>query len=321
MTEILDAPPRHESSSRRVPKANGSRPDERPRLDLAKTIQWMIRISMAGTYIGHGAFGIIGKEAWLPYFNLFGFTDSQGWALMPIVGTMDIAFGILILVWPMRFLMLHLTAWGVMTGMFRPLTGEGTWQEIFERAGNYSPALALLVLSGVGGDTISGWFRRVSEAPVLTKAKADAMHWILRVGTSLLLIGHGGFGAWMHKKVWLGYFAELGISADTVTRLDLFHLVGWFEILFGLAILIKPFRALLVAAVVYKVGTELLRPAAGEPWWEFIERAGSYLAPAALLVVDRWRRQDALETTTEVPAVAGMETVPAGPGVWVRPAR
>jgi len=68
--------------------------------DLAKTLQWVLRISMAGTYIGHGAFGIIGKASWLPYFNLFGFSDSQGWTLMPIVGTMDITFGILILLWP-----------------------------------------------------------------------------------------------------------------------------------------------------------------------------------------------------------------------------
>lgn len=42
-------------------------------MDVVKTLQWVLLISMAGTYyIGHGAFGIIGKEAWLPYFNLFG---------------------------------------------------------------------------------------------------------------------------------------------------------------------------------------------------------------------------------------------------------
>src|SRR5688500_8253827 len=87
----------------------------RPRADLAKRLQLLMRVSMAGTYIGHGAFGIIGKEAWLPYFNLFGFTDSQAWALQPFVGTMDISFGILILLWPMRALMLHLSFWGVLT--------------------------------------------------------------------------------------------------------------------------------------------------------------------------------------------------------------
>jgi hypothetical protein len=32
----------------------------------------------------------------------------------------------------------------------------------------------------------------------------------------------------------------------------------------------------------WKLGTEALRPLAGEPIWEFIERGGSYGAPLAL---------------------------------------
>ena len=35
----------------------------------------------------------------------------------------------------------------------------------------------------------------------------------------------------------------------------------------------------------WKVGTEALRPLAGEPIWEFIERSGSYAAPLALLAL------------------------------------
>lgn len=111
---------------------------------------------------------------------------------------------------------------------------------------------------------------------MLTRPKAIIMHWILRVGTTLLLVGHGGFGVWLHKESWLGYFSQLGVSSSAVHNLDLFHVVGWFEIAFGLAVLVKPARPLLVAACAYKMGTELLRPMAGEPWWEFIERAGSF---------------------------------------------
>jgi hypothetical protein len=247
---------------------------------------------MAGTYIGHGAFGIIGKAQWVPYFNLFGFSDDQAWTLMPIVGTMDIVLGILILLWPTRLSMLHLAFWGVMTAMFRPLTGEGLWEEVFERGGNYSAAMALLVLSGVGGWSIKPWVRRVSEAPVLTRAKAIPMHWFLRVGTALLLVGHGGYGVWMHKKVWLTYFSQLGLDANTVSDLNLYYVIGWFEIALGFAVLFKPLRSLLIAVCAYKVFTELLRPAAGEPWWEFIERSGSYLCPVALVLVDTWLRRN-----------------------------
>lgn len=256
---------------------------------VARRLQLLLRVSMAGTYIGHGAFGVIGKAAWVPYFNLFGLSESQAWALMPVVGILDITLGILILAWPTRAVMLHLACWGVLTASFRPLVGEGTWQEVFERAGNYCVPLALLVLTGWGGDSITAWFRRVRETPSLTLAKARAMHWILRGGTALLLIGHGGFGVWMHKQVWLDYFGALGIGAETVADLRLLYVVGWFEIGLGLAVLYKPARGLLGFVCAYKVGSELLRPAAGEPWWEFIERAGSYVAPVALIMVDRWR--------------------------------
>jgi hypothetical protein len=39
-----------------------------------------------------------------------------------------------------------------------------------------------------------------------------------------------------------------------------------------------------------KLGTEALRPLAGEPIWEFIERGGSYGAPLALAWIQDWRR-------------------------------
>jgi hypothetical protein len=259
--------------------------------DLAKRLQLLLRLSMAGTYIGHGAFGIIGKEAWLSYTGLFGFTDSQGWALQPFIGAMDISFGILMLVWPTRAVMLHLSVWGLVTATFRPLAGEGLWEEVFERGGNYGMPMALLVLTGWGGDSIKAWVSRVNEAPVLTVSKAVAMHWILRIATALLLIGHGGFGLFMHKPVWLGYAAQVGIDAQSFADMNLHMVVGTFEILFGFAVLARPLRPLLIAACAYKIGTELLRPAAGEPWWEFIERAGSYLAPVALIMVDTWLHQ------------------------------
>jgi hypothetical protein len=50
----------------------------------------------------------------------------------------------------------------------------------------------------------------------------------------------------------------------------------------GLLVLTAPVPPVLVFAFVWKVGTELLRPAAGEPFWGFIERVGSYAAPLAL---------------------------------------
>jgi hypothetical protein len=53
---------------------------------------------------------------------------------------------------------------------------------------------------------------------------------------------------------------------------------------------------------VWKVGTELLRLAVGEPFWEFVERGGSYAAPLALLYVQRWTMLAAVDTAEPAPA-------------------
>jgi hypothetical protein len=64
--------------------------------------------------------------------------------------------------------------------------------------------------------------------------------------------------------------------------------VGWFEIVLGVLVLVRPVPLLLRFAFVWKIGTELLRPLAGEPLWEFVERGGSYAAPLLLLYVRGW---------------------------------
>ena len=46
----------------------------------------------------------------------------------------------------------------------------------------------------------------------------------------------------------------------------------------------------------WKIGTELLRPVAGEPVWEFIERASNMVAPLALFAV-RYRRSSQVSAT------------------------
>lgn len=249
-------------------------------------LMWILRVSVAMEFIGHGAFGIIGKKAWVPYFEVFGFSEDAAWTLMPVVGWIDITIGVLTLFMPVRAVLLHMSFWGLMTAFLRPATGEGWW-ELLERGGNYAVPLVLLLVAGLGGQSLKRWFTPVKTF-MLTPVVARRMAWVLRVGTAVLLIGHGGFGVAMRKDVWVGYFAELGISAETVASLNLVSVVGVFEIALGIAVLLRPSNRLLAFVFVWKVGTELLRPMAGEPWWEFIERGGSYCAPLALIVVNNW---------------------------------
>jgi hypothetical protein len=253
---------------------------------VAWKVHWILRIALAACFVGHGAFGIIGKEAWLPYFGFWGISESLAWDVMPVVGAIDITLGVLTLFRPMPAVLAHMTFWGLMTASLRPVTGEPIW-ELLERGGNYAVPLAFLFLSGTGGRSLRAWFAEARPG-VLERATGVRVHWALRIGTAALLVGHGGFGAFMNKEAWTGYFAEVGIGASTVQSAHLIGLVGWFEIALGLAVLARPVRRLLLFVVLWKVGTEWLRPMAGEPVWEFIERGGSYGAPLALVYVNGW---------------------------------
>jgi hypothetical protein len=113
---------------------------------------------------------------------------------------------------------------------------------------------------------------------------ARRLELLLRVATAGALVGHGGYGALLAKPAWLGYLAAAGLPPSA----QLVSLVGWLEIAAGLLVLVRPFPALLLLLVLWKVGTELLRPLAGEPLWEVVERWSNYTAPLGLLYVRGW---------------------------------
>jgi hypothetical protein len=204
---------------------------------------------------------------------------------MPVVGAVDISVGVLTLIQPVRAVVLYMAFWGFQTACLRPLAGQGVW-ELLERAGNYGVPLAFLCLLGAGR-SLADWFS-ARPTPTLTVTRASAIRWILRVTTALLLIGHGGFDFALHKN-WTGYAAAVGISPATLAAHPLTPLAGWFECALGVLVLAWPTRGVLLFVFAWKLGTEALRPLAGEPIWEFIERGGSYGAPFALAWIQGWR--------------------------------
>jgi hypothetical protein len=115
------------------------------------------------------------------------------------------------------------------------------------------------------------------------------LEWLLRLAVAGAFVGHGAYGAIMAKSSWFSYFTALGIPESVVTANALMTLVGIAEIAVGLMSLVLPIPALLVLMAGWKIFSELLRPIAGEPAWEFIERASNMVAPLALLVLARER--------------------------------
>jgi hypothetical protein len=108
------------------------------------------------------------------------------------------------------------------------------------------------------------------------------IHYTLRLGVAMCFIGHGAFGI-ITKPIWCNYFAVFGIGHDAAFRL--MPVVGSFDILMGIMMLIYPIRAIPLWLVIWGTITASLRPFSGEPIAEFIERAGNFGAPLALLIL------------------------------------
>jgi len=232
-----------------------------------KKIYYTLRFASAMCFIGHGVFGIITKQIWCNYFAVFGIGHDMAYTFMPVLGTIDILLGISILVYPTRFVLIWLAVWGCITATLRPMSGE-PFAELIERAGNFGAPIALLLLCGVE-QNISSWFRRL-EPPAINRAdRQKTVRVFLQCTACLLLTGHGWLNL-IDKKGLLSQYAALGFHNTLQVALT----AGLVEMAMALVILIKPVRPLVLAFLVWKMGTELFYP----HWemFEWVERAGSY---------------------------------------------
>jgi hypothetical protein len=108
------------------------------------------------------------------------------------------------------------------------------------------------------------------------------IYFTLRLATAMCFIGHGTFGI-ITKQIWCNYFAVFGIGKELAYQL--MPPLGIVDIVMGLFILIYPMRGLFLWLAVWGCITAFLRPLSGEPFAEFIERAGNYGAPFAMLAL------------------------------------
>lgn len=251
----------------------------------AHKMHYILRVAGAMCFIGHGTFGIITKPVWCNYFAVFGIGHDLAYALMPVVGTMDIIMGLILLFYPIRVVPAWLVIWGIVTAALRPLSGE-PFAELIERAGNFGAPLALLLLAGnepmrggmyTGKRGVRFWFSRLDPNPEPDAITFSRVVICLRIVVFLLLLGHGWLNL-IEKKGLLQQYAHLGFSNPANTAL----FAGLFEILAAVAILIRPVRPLLIALFIFKMSTEVFYPK--YVLFEWVERGGSYGALLALYV-------------------------------------
>lgn len=240
---------------------------------ISKKVHYTLRIAAAMCFIGHGAFGIIGKAIWCNYFGVFGIGTDLSYQLMPIVGGIDILCGIMLLAYPLKAIPLWLVVWGFVTALLRPLSGE-PFAEFLERGGNFGTPLALLILGGFPKNIreIFSPLKLKVSVPEITMLQ---VYNCLKIVVFLLLVGHGGLNI-IEKKALLDQYAALGFSnPETVARI-----VGMIEILSAFAILIKPISHLVFLLFIWKMISEMFYP--HHEIFEWIERGGSYGALLAL---------------------------------------
>jgi hypothetical protein len=126
-------------------------------VNFFKNPEMILRVGVAGEFLGHGVFALGVKQGWIPYFTSLGFTEGFAAMVLPIVGIMDILVAIFVLFWPLRIVLGWATLWGFWTALIRPLAGEPIW-DFVERFANWAAPLALLAMKGFP-KTFNDWFK------------------------------------------------------------------------------------------------------------------------------------------------------------------
>ncbi|MEP7229121.1 MAG: hypothetical protein ABI691_02650 [Ginsengibacter sp.] len=237
-------------------------------------IYFTLRIASAICFIGHGAFGIITKPVWVNYFGVFDISNDHAWQLMPWVGTVDILLGLALLFYPVRAVFVWLVIWGTITALLRPLSGE-PFAEFIERAGNFGAPLAFLIFSGVKVNSLSKLFAPVNSNIKLDQKTLNRLIVCLRIVAFLLILGHGWLNL-IEKETFVNIYRFFGF----VNPASAAQAIGLLEILAAFAILIRPFRSMVLVVFFWKVASELFYPHYG--FFEWIERGGSYGSLLAL---------------------------------------
>ena len=112
------------------------------------SIDWVLRIAVAGEFLGHGVFALQGKAAWVEWIvTILGVAPSTAASLLSLIGLADVVIAAMVLIWPIRAVLLWAAIWGFWTALVRPIVGEPVW-DFVERFANWGAPFALLLVRG-----------------------------------------------------------------------------------------------------------------------------------------------------------------------------
>jgi len=112
-------------------------------------IEWILRIAIFGTFLGHGVLALQLKSSFLTLIEgMTGISGSLAENLLLTIGIVDIITAIFAIVYPFRLLLIWATVWSFLTALARPVSGEPVW-DFVERWANWGAPLALLYLKTI----------------------------------------------------------------------------------------------------------------------------------------------------------------------------
>ncbi|PCH77467.1 MAG: hypothetical protein COB98_03375 [Flavobacteriaceae bacterium] len=114
-------------------------------LKETNTVQYILRIAISCTYIGHGMFAILGYQSWYRYLQVVGFPMETAKSMVIGIGYLDILVALFILIKPNKYILAWAAIWAFATAFVRPFAGEPIWAFV-ERAANWGAPLVLLLI-------------------------------------------------------------------------------------------------------------------------------------------------------------------------------
>ena len=130
-------------------------------MENIKKIEWILRISVFGTFLGHGVFALQGKEKWVQWIvNFFSCDAGLATQLLLAIGILDITVALIVLLKPIRAVLLWAVIWTSWTTVMHilPFIGDPIWESV-ERLAHIGAPLSLLLLLG-WPKNLKEWFNR-----------------------------------------------------------------------------------------------------------------------------------------------------------------